>query len=309
MSNVLVVGSMAYDAVETPHAKIDKALGGSATFFSAAASFFAPVNLVAVVGEDFDHNDIAFLKEKNVNLDGLTTEPGKTFFWAGRYLDNMDDRETLDTQLNVFEKFNPVLPVHYKDSEYVFLANIQPGLQYNVVQQVNKPKFVAMDTMNFWITGTLPELKRTLSVVDALVINDSEVQLLSGKNNIFTGARIIQEMGPKTLIIKKGGHGSILVHNDSYFSCPAVPLESLYDPTGAGDTFAGGLMGYLAMTDEVNEVNLRRAMIMATTLASFCCEAFSVDRLKNLSKEEIRERVNTLLNLVRVEYDNDWVKL
>ncbi len=309
MSNVLVVGSMAYDSVETPQAKVDRALGGSATFFSAAAGNFAPVNLVAVVGEDFDHNDIAFLKDKQVNLDGLTTEPGKTFFWAGRYLENMNDRETLDTQLNVFEKFDPILPESYRNSEYVFLANIMPELQTKVVEQIKNPKFVAMDTMNFWITGALDPLKTILSKVDALVINDSEVQLLSGKNNIFTGARIIQEMGPKTLIIKKGEHGAILVHNDNYFTCPAIPVENLFDPTGAGDTFAGGLMGYLAMTDNVNQENLRRAMIMATTMASFCVEAFSVDRLKGLEKAEIQERVHKLLNLIHVEYDNDWVKL
>ena len=306
--SVLVVGSMAYDSVETPYAKIDDALGGSATFFSAAASYFAPVNLVAVVGEDFNFKDIDFLKKKNVDLAGLTTEPGKTFRWAGKYLGNMNDRETLDTQLNVFEKFNPVLPEKFKDSEYVFLANINPDLQYNVIQQVNRPKFVAMDTMNFWITGFLPDLKKTLSVVDALVINDSEVQLLSGENNIFKGARIIQNMGPKILIIKKGEHGAILIHNNSYFSCPAIPVENLFDPTGAGDTFAGGFMGYLAMSDNINEDNLRRAIVVGTVMASFLVEDFSVNRIKDLPKTEIQQRIKNLLNLITVKEDNNWVK-
>jgi len=306
--SVLVVGSMAYDSVETPFAKIDDALGGSATFFSAATSYFAPVNLVAVVGEDFNFKDIDFLKQKNVDLSGLTTEPGKTFRWSGKYLDNMNDRETLDTQLNVFEKFNPVLPEKFKDSDYVFLANINPDLQYNVIQQVNRPKFVAMDTMNFWITGFLPDLKKTLSVVDALVINDSEVRLLSGENNIFKGARIIQDMGPKTLIIKKGEHGAILIHNNSYFTCPAIPVENLFDPTGAGDTFAGGFMGYLAMSNNINEDNLRRAIVVGTVMASFLVEDFSVNRIKNLTKTEIQQRIKTLLNLLQVKEDNNWVK-
>ncbi|MBN2410684.1 sugar kinase [candidate division KSB1 bacterium] len=305
--SLLVVGSMAYDSVETPSAKIENALGGSATFFSAAASYFAPVNLVAVVGEDFSFKDIEFLKNKNVDLTGLTTEPGKTFRWSGRYLANMNDRETLETQLNVFEHFNPVLPEKFKDSEYVFLANINPDLQYNVIQQVKNPKFVAMDTMNFWITGFLPDLKKTLSVVDALVINDSEVRLLSGQDNLFKGAQIIQDMGPKILIIKKGEHGSMLIHRDSYFSCPAIPVENLFDPTGAGDTFAGGFMGYLAMTNAINNDNLRRAILMGTIMASFSVEDFSVNRLKDLSKTEIRQRIKALIDLIHVKEDNNWI--
>jgi len=307
--SVLVVGSMAYDSVETPFAKVDDTLGGSATFFAAAASYFAPVNLVAVVGDDFNFADIDFFKNKPVDLEGLKTEPGKTFRWSGKYLNNMNDRETLDTQLNVFEKFNPVLPQKYRNSEYVFLANINPDLQYNVVQQVHKPKFVAMDTMNFWINDYLPDLKRTLKVVDALVINDSEVKLLSGNSNIFKGAKIIQEMGPKTLIIKKGEHGAILIHNNAYFNCPAIPVEDLFDPTGAGDTFAGGFMGYLAMTDKVNLDTLKRAMIMGTVMASFLVEDFSVNRIKDLSKAEIQARAKVLLTLMQVEEDGNWIKI
>jgi len=307
--SVLVVGSMAYDSVETPFAKVDDTLGGSATFFAAAASYFAPVNLVAVVGDDFNFADIDFFKNKPVDLEGLKTEPGKTFRWSGKYLNNMNDRETLDTQLNVFEKFNPVLPQKYRNSENVFLANINPDLQYNVVQQVHKPKFVAMDTMNFWINDYLPDLKRTLKVVDALVINDSEVKLLSGNSNIFKGAKIIQEMGPKTLIIKKGEHGAILIHNNAYFNCPAIPVEDLFDPTGAGDTFAGGFMGYLAMTDKVNLDTLKRAMIMGTVMASFLVEDFSVNRIKDLSKAEIQARAKVLLTLMQVEEDGNWIKI
>ncbi len=303
--SLLVVGSMAYDSVETPFDKRDNALGGSAMFFSTAASYFSPVNLVAVVGSDFNHADIDFLRERNVDLDGLTTEEGETFRWGGRYLENMIDRETLYTKLGVFEHFNPVLPEKYKASDYIFLANIQPDLQYNVIQQVQKPKFVAMDTMNFWITGAPGDLKKTLAVVDALVINDSEVRLLSGKDNIFIGARIIQDMGPKTLIIKKGEHGSILLHKDSYFACPALPVENLFDPTGAGDTFAGGFMGYLSMTDEISEENLRRAVVMGTVLASFCVESFSADRLRSLTEKQIKDRTTQLLQLIRVEADGD----
>lgn len=305
--SLLVVGSMAYDAVETPFAQTDEALGGSAMFFATAASYFTAVNLVAVVGEDFRLDDIYFLRQKNVNFDGLAIKEGATFRWGGKYLDNMIDRETLYTHLGVFASFEPVLPAHYKSSNYIFLANIQPELQHDVVQQIDRPKFVAMDTMNFWITGAADQLKKTLAVVDCLVINDSEVRLLSGENNIFIGARAIQNMGPKTLIIKKGEHGSILVHNNAYFICPAIPVEKLYDPTGAGDTFAGGFMGYLAMVDALTEVNLRRAVVVGTVMASFCVESFSADRLKLLTEADIRERITRLLHLIKVEADNHWL--
>ena len=306
--SLLVVGSMAYDSVETPFDKRDNALGGSAMLFSTAASYFSPVNLVAVVGTDFDQSDIDFLREKNVDLNGLTVEEGDTFRWGGKYLDNMIDRETLFTKLGVFEHFKPELPESYQQSDYIFLANIQPDLQYNVMQQVKKPKFVAMDTMNFWITGTPDDLKKTLSVVDALVINDSEVRLLSGVDNIFAGARIIQDMGPKTLIIKKGEHGSILIHKDSYFACPALPIENLFDPTGAGDTFAGGFMGYLSHVDEINSANLRRAIVMGTVMASFCVGSFSADRLKSLTNDDIKNRAQQLMQLISVQNDDEWLR-
>ncbi|MBN1560905.1 sugar kinase [candidate division KSB1 bacterium] len=305
--SLLVVGSMAYDAVETPFDKIEKALGGSAMFFAAAASYFTRVNLVAVVGDDFDHDDIRFLRQKNVDLQGLKTERGDTFRWAGRYHDNMIDRDTLYTRLGVFENFHPLLPEQYKSSDFVFLANIQPDLQYNVIRQITKPMFVAMDTMNFWISGAPDDLRRTLSVVDCLIINDSEVRLLSGMYNIYAGAKVIQEMGPKTLIIKKGEHGAILAHKDFYFACPALPIEKVFDPTGAGDTFAGGFMGYLAQTDEINDSNLRRAMVMGAVMASFCVEGFGADCLKALTKESIKKRASQLMALIKVDADHQWL--
>jgi sugar/nucleoside kinase (ribokinase family) len=306
--SLLVVGSMAYDSVETPFETVDEALGGSATFFSAAASYFLPVNLVAVVGDDFDMEVIAFLRDKGVDLSGLIVEAGKTFRWKGRYLENMIDRETIYTHLNVFEKFNPVLPEGYRKSRYVFLANISPDLQYNVIEQIVAPRFVAMDTMNFWISGTPDSLKRTLSVVDALLINDSEVRELSGENNIFTGVRIIQAIGPKTLIIKKGENGALLIHENDRFFCPAYPVEKLSDPTGAGDTFAGGFMGYLAKHDDLSFESLKRAVVFASALASFCVEAFSVDRLKALTASEITGRVRELHSMISLK-DGEWMKL
>ena len=307
--SVLVVGSIAYDSIETPTAQIDETLGGSAVYFSAAASYFVPVNLVAVVGEDFRFADISFLQQQGVDLNGITTENGKTFRWKGKYLHDMNDRETIYTELNVFEKFNPILPKNYRDSRFVFLANINPDLQYNVIRQVKNPLFVAMDTMNFWISGTPDELKKTLAVVDALLINDAEVRQLSGVDNLITGARKIQEMGPQTLVVKKGEHGALLVHRNNLFFCPAYPVENLFDPTGAGDTFAGGFMGYLSQAGEINGRTLRRAMVVATAMASFCVEAFSVERLKALSKDRIRDRVLKLTDLTRLEGDENWMEL
>jgi len=303
--SVLVVGSVAYDSVETPTAKVEDALGGSAMFFSAAASFFAPVRLVAVVGDDFG-DELAFLEQRGIDLRGLIREKGKTFRWGGRYLQNMNDRETLYTHLNVFETFNPVIPKEYQDSEYVFLANIVPELQYRVVEQVKKPKLVVMDTMNFWISGSRPALKKTLGVVDVLVINDSEARQLAQEDNLFQAARIIRGFGPKILVIKKGEHGALLIHEDSYFFLPAYPVESLKDPTGAGDTFAGGFVGYLAMTDEITDANLRRAVVFGSVMASFLVEDFSVDRLLTLSKNEIAERITQFREMTKFDIKDSW---
>ncbi len=304
--SLLVVGSMAYDDVITPAAEARDALGGSATFFAAAASYFTPVNLVAVVGDDFKHEEIAFLRERGVDLGGLTVEAGKTFRWKGRYLANMNDRETIYTHLNVFEHFDPQLPEAYRESEFVFLANISPELQHGVISQVRKPKFVAMDTMNFWITGTPDALRRTLKLVDALVVNDSEVRELSGEDNLIIASRLVQKMGPRTLIIKKGEHGALMVHGDNYFFCPAFPVARLKDPTGAGDTFAGGLMGYLALSGMVSEENLRRAVVFGTALASFVVEDFSCGRLRGLSHREILSRVDALRAMTKFDKDTCW---
>ncbi len=304
--SVLVVGSVAYDSIETPRATVDRVLGGSATYFATAASYFAPVNLVAVVGDDFRHEEIQFLRQRQVDLQGLTTEKGDTFRWKGRYLANMNDRETIYTHLNVFADFKPILPHQYRNSPFVFLANISPELQYAVVQQVHNPKFVAMDTMNFWISGSLDALLQTLKVVNGLLINDSEVKQLAGEENLFIGARMIQALGPKTLIIKKGEHGALMVHHDEYFYCPAYPVSSVVDPTGAGDTFAGAFMGYLAKAGTLSSANLRRAVVFGSALASFCVEDFSIRRIKDLQKQEIQQRILTLQRMTRFTIDSHW---
>ncbi|OQX94881.1 sugar kinase [candidate division KSB1 bacterium 4572_119] len=299
--SVLVVGSVALDSVETPHGKVDDALGGSATFFSAAASHFTDVSVVAVVGDDFPFQEIEFLKKRSVNFDGLVQKPGKTFRWGGKYLSDMNQRETLFTHLNVFEEFDPELPEKYKSIPYIFLANIHPQLQLKVLNQIQNPKLVVLDTMNFWIEGTPDALIEVLKKVNILIINDSEVRLLSGENNIFSGAKKILEMGPNILVVKKGEHGALLISNGSYFWAPAFPLEKLQDPTGAGDTFAGGFVGYLAKSGYVCDKNLRRAVIYGSTLASFCVEKFSLDRLKEINKNEIDERYQQFINMTKVE--------
>lgn len=288
--SILVVGSAALDTVETPFGTVEDALGGSAIYFSAAASYFAPVNLVAVVGDDFPKEKIEFLKKKNVDFSGLEVADGKTFRWGGKYGFDLNDRDTLFTQLNVFEKFEPKIPDSYKNSEYIFLANIGPDLQMDVLKQIQSPKLVALDTMNYWIGGDLPALRETLKHVDVLIVNDSEVRQLAHEANLVKSSKIVQEMGPKTLIIKKGEHGALLITQDSFFWAPAYPLEFIYDPTGAGDTFAGGFMGYMAKSDDISIDNLKRAVVFGSTMASFCVEKFSLERLENLTEKEIRKR-------------------
>lgn len=299
--SVLVVGSVALDSVETPYGKVDDAIGGSGTYFSASASYFTDVNVVAVVGDDFPHDKISFLKDRRVNFDGLVVVQGKTFRWGGKYDIDINQRETLFTHLNVFENFDPVLPAHYKKTPYVFLANIHPDLQQKVLDQMEQPKLVVMDTMNFWIEGTPDSLRKVLGSIDILIINDAETKQLADDSNLYTAAEKIQAMGPKTLVIKKGEHGALMIHNNEYFWAPAFPLASIQDPTGAGDTFAGGFVGYLAKTDDVSSNSLRQAIIYGSTLASFCVERFSLDRLRELSHEQIEKRYNQFIQMTKVE--------
>jgi sugar/nucleoside kinase (ribokinase family) len=299
--SVLVVGSVALDSVETPFGKVNDALGGSATFFSAAASQFTNVNVVAVVGDDFPHEQLEFLKKRKVNFDGLISKPGKTFRWGGKYHADINHRETLFTHLNVFEAFDPELPDHYKETPYLFLANIQPELQLKVLHQMKHPQLVVMDTMNFWIEGTPESLKKVLKHVNILIINDSEVRQLSEDTDLFTGAKKIQEMGPKILVIKKGEHGAVMINNGEYFFAPAFPVKNLLDPTGAGDTFAGGFVGYLAKTAYVCQKNLRKAVIYGSTLASFCCEKFSLNRLEEINQADIDKRYQEFLEMMKVD--------
>ena len=291
---VLVVGSVAFDTVETPFGQVDKALGGAATFFSIAASFFTPIRLVAVVGEDFPqaHHDL-FAKHE-IDTTGLTVVPGgKTFHWAGKYSFDLNTRETLATELNVFESFDPALPEVYTQSPLVFLANIDPALQLKVLDQVREPRLVAADTMNFWIEGKLDTLTALLRRIDILVINDEEARELSHEWNIVKAAQAIQALGPATVIIKRGEYGALLFHGDQVFSAPGYPLEEVFDPTGAGDTFAGGFMGFLGRggaADGFPQERIRQAVIMGSVMASFCVEGFSVDRLTAVTPQDIRER-------------------
>ncbi|MDZ7264340.1 MAG: PfkB family carbohydrate kinase [candidate division KSB1 bacterium] len=299
--SVLVVGSVALDTVETPFGKVTDAIGGSALFFSAAASYFTPVNVVAVVGEDFPQQEIAFLKERRVNFDGLEVRAGKTFRWGGKYDFDLNQRETLFTHLNVFEDFVPQIPEHYRNTPFVFLANIHPDLQWNVLQAMQHPRLVVLDTMNFWIERTPTSLQRVLQAIDILIINDSEVRQLAQTTNLFVGAKKIQQMGPETLVIKKGEHGALLVDKDRYFWAPAFPLMEVVDPTGAGDTFAGGFVGYLARANDFSSPQLRKAVIYGSTLASFCVENFSLNGLKQLSQDAIDQRYQQFLELTRSE--------
>ena len=299
--SILVVGSVAYDTVETPFGKAERVLGGSASFFSVAASFFTPVNLVAVVGEDFGEEQLAAFRDRPIDLEGLERMAGQTFHWQGKYSLDLNSRKTIRTDLNVFEFFKPRIPASYRSSEAVFLGNIDPVLQRDVLAQVERPRLVACDTMNFWIDGKPKELRETLRQVQVLLINDAEARELSGEWNLVKAARVVREMGPRTLVLKKGENGAMMFTEDGTFAAPAFPLEDVFDPTGAGDTFAGGFLGYLASTGEQGDAALRRAVVMGSALASFCCEAFSLDRLLTLTREEIEERYGLFQDLTRFE--------
>jgi len=299
--SVLVVGSMALDSVETPFGKVENILGGSASYFSLAASNFTDVNVVAVVGNDFPEEHMQLLESHGIKLDGVKIEEGETFRWVGHYGYDLSEAETLETHLNVFETFNPVLPDHYKDINIVFLANIDPEIQFEVLQQVNNPKLVACDTMNFWIESKPEQLKKLLGHVDILMINDAETRELAGEPIIVKAARKIMEMGPKMLIVKRGEYGVLMFSKDGIFYAPSYPLEEVLDPTGAGDTFAGGFMGYVA-SHNINNVNdYKKAVIYGSVLASFTVEDFSVNRLAKLKKDEIDVRYLAFMNLSNIE--------
>src|ERR1700722_3577361 len=298
--SLLVVGSVAFDAIETPHGKVARTLGGAASYFALAASHFTAVRVVAIVGEDFTEKERAVFRGRRIDLAGLEQVPGKTFFWAGRYSQNMNERTTLATELNVFANFHPTLPEPYLDSSSLFLGNIDPTLQLSVLKQVRrKPTVVGLDTMNYWIERTPAELRETLKHTQILMINDDETRQLTGEHNLMRAAKHVFKMGPRTLVIKRGEHGALMVHNNFLFSVPGFPLEEVHDPTGAGDSFAGGFMGYLAGEGRINDQTLRRAMVYGSVLGSFAVERFGIERLKNLTRREITARARRFLQLTK----------
>jgi sugar/nucleoside kinase (ribokinase family) len=298
---ILVVGSVALDTVTTPFGDAREVLGGSATYFASSASFFAPVSVVAVVGEDFPMEALEFLRRREVDLTGLERRPGRTFRWRGEYGFALNEAKTLETQLNVFAEFHPRLPERYREREVVFLANIDPDLQREVLTQVLSPRLVAADTMNFWIQGKPEALRQTLKQVQILIINDAEARMLAQEPNLVRAAKTILGWGPRSLVIKRGEYGALSFSNGGWFAAPALPLENVYDPTGAGDAFAGGFLGFLASTRNFDEANLRRAVIMGSVMASFAVEAFSLHRLQHLTYPEIESRYRQFKQLAHFE--------
>lgn len=302
--SLLVIGSVAFDAIETPFGKTEKIIGGAATYISLSSSYFSKdINLVAVVGDDFPKQKIEFLQSKGVDTEGLQVKDGeKSFFWSGRYHNDMNSRDTLVTELNVLENFDPILPQSYQNCEFLMLGNLTPATQKLVIDRLEeRPRLVVMDTMNFWMEIAMDDLRETLKHVDVLTINDEEARQLSGEYSLVKAARKIMEMGPSFLIIKKGEHGALLFHQDEVFFAPALPLEEVFDPTGAGDTFAGGFIGYLASTEDVSFDNMKRAIIYGSVMASFCVEKFGTERLENLTQEEIQARAKEFMKLSQVE--------
>lgn len=301
MHPILTVGSVAFDSIKTPFGERSRVVGGAATFFSVAASFFTDVRLVAVVGEDFADEQMQVFGGRRIDLTGLQRVPGETFRWKGEYNSDLNSRETIYTHLNVFDQFRPVLPESYRPTPFVFLANIHPALQLEVLNQVQAPRFVAADTMNFWIDSTPDDLRAVLARVDALVINDEEARQLSGEANLVKAARVIRHMGPPLLIIKRGEYGVLMTRAEELFAVPAMPLEDVSDPTGAGDTFAGGFMGYLASAGEITDAAVSRAIIAGSAMASFAVEDFGLDRLLSLTQDEVRCRFDAFKRLTHFE--------
>ncbi|MGI9625425.1 MAG: PfkB family carbohydrate kinase [Longimicrobiales bacterium] len=301
--SILVVGSVALDTVETPFARADRVLGGSAVFFGAAAALFSPVRVVGVVGDDYPMEDLSFLKEKGVDFEGLEQATGESFFWSGRYAFDFSSRETLETKLGVFASFDPQVPEAYRDSDLVFLGNIDPTLQLNVLKQVRKPKLVAADTMNFWIEGTREPLVELLGHLDVLFLNDEEARQLAGVANLSKAAAWIQERGPDVVVIKKGEHGAVLFTREWAFFIPGFPLEEVCDPTGAGDAFAGGFMGYLDFVGSRSPEDLRRAMVYGSAMGSYAVEAFSVERFRTIQADEVADRVRIFREMTAFELE------
>ncbi len=304
--SLITVGTMAFDAIETPFGKVDKIVGGSATYVAYAASnFVKPVQQISIIGYDFPEEEIAELKKRGVVIDGVEVVPDKkSFFWSGRYHIDMNSRDTLITDLNVLEDFNPIVPDSYQGSEFLMLGNLMPKLQLSVINQLKvRPKLIVMDTMNFWMDIALDDLKEVLKKVDVLLVNDGEARQLSGEVSLVKAARKIIAMGPKFLIIKKGEHGALLFHENHVFFAPALPLEEVFDPTGAGDTFAGGFIGHLAKTKDISFENMKTAIIVGSAMASFCVEKFGPERMKEITKEDINERISEFVRLVNFDID------
>ena len=303
MSKLVIVGTVAFDAIETPFGKTDKILGGAATYIGMAASQFGVDGaIVSIVGGDFPQKHIDMLSGKGLDVDGLQIVPdGKTFFWSGKYHNDMNTRDTLVTELNTLADFDPVVPEDYKDSEVVMLGNLHPLVQLSVIKQMDNPKLVVLDTMNFWMDCALEELKQVIAEVDVITINDEEARQLSGEYSLLTAAQKIMKMGPKYVVIKKGEHGALLLHKDEMFYAPALPLAEVFDPTGAGDTFAGGFTGYLAKTGDYSYENMKTAIINGSALASFCVEKFGTERLLNLSKSELHQRLHQFKSLTQFD--------
>lgn len=306
MSKLVIVGTVAFDAIETPFGKTDKILGGAATFIGLAASQFnLSTAIVSVVGGDFPKDYLNLLSNRNIDISGIEiVESGKTFFWSGLYHNDMNSRDTLATELNVLADFNPVVPENYKDAEVVMLGNLHPMVQMSVLDQMeDKPKLVVLDTMNFWMDNALEDLYKVIKRIDVITINDEEARQLTGEYSLVVAARKIHEMGPKYVVIKKGEHGALLFHNDNVFYAPALPLEEVFDPTGAGDTFAGGFAGYLARTEDTSFENMKNAVIYGSTLASFCVEKFGTERMINLRSDEVHKRLQQFKNLTQFEIE------